>query len=126
MILVCTDSTPILTISRLVTHDMLGRNTLVKKSNLKRIGFVHSLYPSRAIEWISIRHICVDALRRQGYEDLIPHLENITFGWRYHGQFSSLAYQPVEIFRDFTFDDNTFISPCPCNFQILIIRYHWN
>lgn len=113
--MVCTDSPLVLGITRSITRDILGRNVLVKKSNLKRIGFVHSLYPNRAMEWISIRQVCMDALMRQGYEELIPHLENITFGWRYHEQFCSIAYRPAKVFRDFIFDDNTFQSPCPCN-----------
>ena len=96
---------------------------LVKESNRKRIGFVHTLYPNRAMEWISIRHICMDALTRQGYENLIPLLENITFGWRYHEQFRSLVYRPAKVFRDFTFDDNTFRTPCPCNYPKRFAKY---
>lgn len=98
-----------------ITQDILGRNVLVKVSNIKRVGFVHSLYPNRAMEWINIRQVCNEALVRQGHADLIPHLELITFGWRYHEQFCSIAYRPAKVFRDFTFDDNTFRSPCPCN-----------
>lgn len=82
---------------------------------MKRIGFVHSIYPNRAIEWINIRRICEDALKRQGYEDVIQQLENITFGWRYHEQFKSKVYRPAKVFRDFSFNDETFKSPCPCN-----------
>jgi hypothetical protein len=88
---------------------------LVKTSNVKRSGFVHSMYPNRAMEWISIRHMCKDALINQGNADLLPHLESITFGWRYHEQFSSMAYRPAKVFRDFSFDECTFNSPCPCN-----------
>lgn len=75
------------------------------------------------MEWISIRHICEDALRRQGNEDLIPHLENITFGWKYHEQFRSLVYKPASVFRDFSFDDRTFLSPCPCNLHKRFAKY---
>ena len=114
-ILVCTDSNTILVISRKVTRDVLGRNTLSKESNVRRIGCVHSLYPNRGMEWVCIRHICEEALNRQGQEDLIPHLEYITFGWKYYGQFRSLAYKPADVFRDFSFNDMTFMSPCPCN-----------
>ena len=69
------------------------------------------------MEWISIRHICCDALQRQGNDDLIPCLENITFGWKYHEQFRFSVYKPAEVFRDFFFNDRTFLSPCPCNLQ---------
>lgn len=79
------------------------------------IGFVHSLYPSRAMEWINIKQICMEALMNQGYEDLIPVLENIMFGWRYHEQFCSMVYRPAKVFRDFFFNDDTLCSPCPCN-----------
>ena len=48
-VMVCTSSTPILATSRSVILDVLGRNTLIKKSNLKRIGFVHSL--TRVGQW---------------------------------------------------------------------------
>lgn len=115
MTLVCTDLTLLSAISRSITQDVLGRNMLVKKSNLKRIGFVHSLYPNRAMEWINIRQICMEALMNQGYEELIPLLENITFGWCYHEQFCSMVYRPANVFRDFSFDNDTFRSPCPCN-----------
>lgn len=113
--MVCTDPSLSPAISRSITQDVLGRNMLVKKSNIKRIGFIHTLYPNRAMEWINIRHICSEALRKQGSEDLIPHLESITFGWRYHEQFCSMAYRPAKVFRDFSFDENIFRSPCPCN-----------
>ena len=96
-------------------QDVLGRNCLVKESNRKRVGFVHVLYPNRAMEWLNIRQICTEALQRQGCNDLIPHLELVTFGWRYHEQFCSIAYRPAKVFRDFTFDNDTFRSPCPCN-----------
>ena len=62
--LVCTDPTHILAVSRRIVQDDLGRNILCKESNLKRIGFVHSMYPNRAMEWICIRHVCEEALRR--------------------------------------------------------------
>ena len=123
MLLVCTGPIPPLAISRRVIHDILGRNTLSKESNLTRIGFVHSTYPNRAIEWISIRHICQDALKRQGYDDFIPHLENITFGWRYHEQFRSMVYKPAKVFRDFSFDESMFRSPCPCNLHNRFSKY---
>ena len=123
MLLVCTDPIPPLAISRRVIHDILGRNTLSKESNLTRIGFVHSTYPNRAIEWISIRHICQDALKRQGYDDFIPHLENITFGWRYHEQFRSMVYKPAKVFRDFSFDESMFRSSCPCNLHNRFSKY---
>lgn len=67
------------------------------------------------MEWINIREVCGEALTRQGYNDLIPVLEDITFGWRYHEQFCSMVYRPSKVFRDFTFDNDTFKSPCPCN-----------
>lgn len=114
-ILVCTNLSPTPAFSRSVIQDILGRNLLIKKSNVKRVGFVHSLYPNRAMEWINIRQVCGEALTRQGYNDLIPVLEDITFGWRYHEQFCSMIYRPSKVFRDFTFDNDTFKSPCPCN-----------
>ena len=67
------------------------------------------------MEWINIRQICTEALRNQGCDDLIPCLENIMFGWRYHEQFCSMVYRPAKVFRDFCFNDDTFCSPCPCN-----------
>lgn len=100
---------------RTIAQDSLGRNTLIKKTNLQRIGFVHSLYPNRAMEWINIRTICINALTRKGLVEYLPYLELITFGWRYHGQFCSLAYHPSAVFRDFVFNEMTFKTPCPCN-----------
>jgi hypothetical protein len=96
---------------------------LSKESNVSRIGFVHSTYPNRAIEWVSIRHICQDALKQQGHEDLIPQLESITFGWRYHEQFRFKVYKPAKVFRDFSFDENTFTSPCPCTLYNRFAKY---
>lgn len=113
--MVCTDLTQPSVISRTIAQDILGRNILVKTCNQKRIGFVHSLYPNRAMEWINIRQICMEALVHYGYDELIPSLENIMFGWRYHEQFCSMVYQPAKVFRDFCFDETTFCSPCPCN-----------
>ena len=109
--------------SRSIAKDVLGKKILVKESKQQRIGFVHVLYPNRAMEWVSIRHMCKEALTRQGYEDLIMHLEYITFGWRYHEQFCSLVYRPARVFRDFVFDENTFQSPCPCNSHKRFIKF---
>ena len=67
------------------------------------------------MEWINIQFTCEEALKRQGYEELIPDLECITFGWKYHEQFRSMVYKLAKVFRDFSFEDCTFISPCPCN-----------
>jgi hypothetical protein len=75
------------------------------------------------MEWVNIRKICFEALSRQGAVDLLPHLESITFGWKYYGQFCSLAYHPTEVFRDFVFDEFTFKSPCPCNTQNRFSKY---
>lgn len=44
--LVCTNFTPTPAVSGSITQDILGKNILVKESNLKRVGFVHSLYPN--------------------------------------------------------------------------------
>lgn len=98
-----------------IAQDVLGKNILVKKCDVKMIGFVHSLYPHRAMEWINIRQICMESLMYQGYDELIPSLENIMFGWRYHEQFCSMVYQPAKVFWDFYFEDDIFCSPCPCN-----------
>lgn len=75
------------------------------------------------MEWINIRFMCEEALRRQGYEELIPDLECITFGWKYHEQFRSMVYKPAKVFRDFSFDEYTFISPCPCNVPSRFSKY---
>lgn len=32
-------------------------------------------------------------------------------------------YTPADVFRDFNFDDNTFVSPCPCNFPNRFSKY---
>lgn len=121
--MVCTDPTQPLTVSRKIVQDDLGRNMLYKESHIKRIGFVHSTYPNRAMEWVCIRSICDEALRRQGNEDLIPHLENVTFGWKYHEQFRTQVYKPAQVFRDFNFNDSTFVSPCPCNIPKRFSKY---
>lgn len=100
---------------RSIACNTMGRHIMVKINNVKRIGFIHSIYPNRAMEWICICQICKDALIRNDSSELLPMFEHITFGWKYHGQLRSIAYQPAKVFCDFSFSEDTFPSPCPCN-----------
>ena len=108
---------------RIVQND-LGRNMLCKKSNLKRIGF-RALLCTQIEQWNGSAFVMYvsEALRRQGNEDLIPHLDKHKFRLEIPWTVSFLVYKPADIFHDFNFDDRTFVSPCPCNFSNRFFKY---
>lgn len=36
------------------------------------------------MEGVKIRQICANALSKKGSKELLPYLETITSGWKYH------------------------------------------
>ena len=57
------------------------------------IGFVHILYPDRAMEWVCVTRICVEALYHSDLIHLIPVLDDIILGWTYWEQINTLVYK---------------------------------
>ena len=74
-----------------------------KHNERKPIGFIILTYPSRALEWISLRKVFAECLSKFDMEHMVPCIADIMFAWKYHDKLSSTFYKPAEVFKKFSF-----------------------
>ena len=86
-----------------MAKDQLGRATIQKYNERKPIGFIILTYPSRALEWVSLRKIFAECLVKFDLEHMVPSIADVMFAWKYHDKLSSTFYRPSEVFKKFSF-----------------------
>ena len=90
-------------VRRFITTNQLGCVTIQKYNARKPIGFIILTYPSRALEWISLRKLFADCLIYFGMEHMVPCIADVMFAWKYHDKLSSTFYKPSEVFKKISF-----------------------